>query len=182
MVRKKINIKSKKIIVIILITALLVTGVFAYYLNKNSNSHLNNSGNQTGSINLNPPTEEERQQAEANKKNNDERQNNLRQPSSSNLQIVKPMISTADVSNNNVDVSGLIPELFEKDGICTIELTNNEVVKKTITAVAEGRSTYCPVVSIPKTEFKLKGTWSLKLLYSSSVSSGESDPKQIEIN
>lgn len=175
---------NKKRLSIILLGALLVVlcATYLIFFHKGNSANEQSGTKLTDGVNLNPPTEDERKQAELNKEKNDQLQNGNRQQSDGSKQSVTPVISVADSSGSEVEVAAVIAELFEKDGTCTVSLSKNEVITRQVSAVAEGRSTYCPIVKVPKDEFKLKGAWKVEVTYESSFSKGKSEAREVIVN
>ena len=135
--------------------------------------------NNSGEINLNPPTKEDKARVDANKQRIvAEEQNNSQQ----SKKVAKPTITYIDDRNGNYGVAGYVSGVFEDGGICSYVFTNGSSTKsKESTAISNVSYTTCPPISIEKNELSPKGTWRIVLKYTSVSSSGDSEAKVIEV-
>lgn len=176
-------LKNKKLLYSTLaIFLVLCLGFAGYLFIKPDSKQSANSNNFEDGTNYSAPTQEEKNQADQNKDKND---TPVATPemATNEKQTVKPTITVANSLGDMTEAAAAITNIFEKDGLCTFIYKNgSEIVEKKTEAVAEGRSTFCPIIQLPNSEFKTKGIWELTVDYESSFSSGESDVRQIEIN
>lgn len=174
--------KNKKYTLITSLTIFMVALIiFGYlFINRSTTKETNNNSATDSSPVLTPATDEEKQQAEDNKKNNDS-QDSTRSTNTTSSNNIKPLISVLENDGQQITVAGYIPELFEKDGLCTVSLTNGETISRQVQATPEGRATYCPTITIPISGFKNKGIWKVNIDYKSLTSLGTSESKDIEI-
>lgn len=89
------------------------------------------------------------------------------------------ILSFASIQNDTVSVGGYITNVVEDGGSCLYMFAkNNEVIKKTAATMQNPTSTSCATVNFPASELA-SGTWQVALLYSSSLSEGTSNTKDI---
>lgn len=180
---------SKKPILLVIIAAVLIIGVFiAYKSQRNANQPA--SGADTTSvekIDLSPPTQEELKETADHKENLGSTPSTNTPPAAQpgGRNAVKPVITFADQTNNNtsLEVSSFIPSVVEEGGECTFTATkDSQTVTKKLGTLRSASSTSCKNFVIPSSEFAAKGSWKITVAYSSSVSYGVSDTSTVEIN
>jgi hypothetical protein len=102
------------------------------------------------------------------------------QTTSSGKRAVNVSLSYADIRNGTVTASGGVTNITEDNGTCTYSFVNGSlVVTKTSTTLVNPTSTTCKTVSFPSTELSSNGTWKVTLSYSSTISEGTSNQKDI---
>jgi hypothetical protein len=179
-----IKTKKSKVIIGLVIVLLLIGGLVIYSYRKDRQStQITSVGVVKPDINFDPPTEEEKKQAEDNKSRLIEKESqNQTQPSPDNKASVVPEITIAEVSGEFVEVGSYVPGIFENNGSCIAKFTrNSHTITRQVQSVAEGRATYCPLIKVPLNEFSEKGSWQVKVTYSSAVYSGTSSERSIEV-
>lgn len=173
------RLKNKKTLIIIILVLACAAGFAAY----NAMRDTQPQSNFTEGVNLNPPTQEELDQADQNKADND-KDSETRSENQVTSQTIIPEVTVSEVTPTDVEAAGVVQNIFEKDGTCIFifSSSSNEVIEKRIAAVAEGRSTYCPLVVVSKQDFKPLGLWDVKIKYESSFSNGVSATRQLDVN
>lgn len=90
-------------------------------------------------------------------------------------------IITLDVVDGAVEASGIVPEVVESGGRCTLTLTHDGSSVSASTAASDGReSTFCGLVSIDAASLTA-GVWSAVLSYHSDSTTAESAPSQVRV-
>lgn len=183
----KIKKYNKKAIIIGLVALLLVAGVTFILLKQRNNKSETTPAisAQQETINLEPPTAEDKQSVDENKQriiNEQEKAANQPTPPAGSTKTVTPIIAFAEQSGSVVEVSSYVNGIFEDGGKCTARFIKNALsITKEVTATKEGRSVFCPLFSIPASEFAEKGMWSVTVSYSSPSASGSSEAKAVEV-
>lgn len=102
------------------------------------------------------------------------------QTSTSGKQIVNVVLTSVGISNGVINASGMVSNLVEEGGTCTYIFTNNgQTVSKTSTTSTNPTSTTCSRITFSADELPAKGTWNVKLSYSSAKAEGTSSEKEI---
>lgn len=124
----------------------------------------------TGTINMDPPTEEEKKAGDEQKdKIVYEQQNPPKATDTASIVIVD-----ASQYNNAVEVRAFINNRIDQDGTCTVTFTKGSAtVTRTRTATPDASTSQCGLFSIPTGEFAGKGTWNLTVSYASGSAKGE---------
>jgi hypothetical protein len=180
---KVLQTKKIKIIAGLVIILLIASGLILYNNRANQQAELTSVEEQSElNVDYAPPTDEEKQQAEDNKSRLVVGDKDQTPPSSTNKAPVTPEITFAEVSDDLVEVGSYVPSIFENNGNCTVIFTKSTLsVTRKVYSVAEGRSTYCPIVKIPLDQFSEKGVWQVKVTYDSDVYKGVSAERSIEV-
>lgn len=80
-----------------------------------------------------------------------------------------------------VEVSGIVPEVVEGDGTCTLTLESQGVVlDASATATPGTESTYCGLLRVDDARLTA-GTWAVRLSYDSPSSRGVSDVTNLDV-
>ena len=135
--------------------------------------------NNSGDINLDPPTKEDRSRVDANKRRIvTEEQKNSQQ----NTINVRPVITYVDDKSDKYSVAGYVGGVFEDGGKCSFLFSNGSVEKiRYSTAISNVSYTTCPSIEIEKGELVPKGVWRIVLYYKTPTSSGNSEARTIEV-
>jgi hypothetical protein len=175
----KIKQSSKKILVLVALLILLGGLVLTWkVINKSESPNIDT----VETINFDPPTQEEIQSIDENKERivQEDKQHNSTTPSGTK-NTVKPLITSAEQYKENIEVSSFVPNIFEDGGKCTATFSKGSFqFTKEVTAVKEGRAVYCPLLSVPVSQFQEKGEWNVSITYDSSLSYGISDISKFE--
>lgn len=181
------NKKNYKKIVVFSILVLLIAGglVFAFVSKKQTAS--DDSGKATGtingpnSINLDPATENDI-------KENDQRKEDLTKDQeagsndTTNPKIVKPIITSSEIYENNAEVVSRVPNILEESGKCTLTLTKgSSKVEQSKNAVPNVSEMSCGLIKIPTSKLS-SGNWSVVVSYSSKKYSGKSDITNLKVD
>lgn len=178
------NTKKFKYIILFIVLLILAIATFFLYRDRQSDSTstptINNSSDQASNVNYDPPTEQDKQEAEDNKQRIIEKSE---QTNSSDNPSVIPAITYAGVYDSDVEVGGYVPNIFEEGGTCTATFTRegSSSISKTVNAVRGANSVDCPQITLPTSQFPIKGTWSVVLSYKSSSVAGSSVARNVEI-
>jgi hypothetical protein len=98
---------------------------------------------------------------------------------SSGKQSVYVLMTYASIQNDIVSASGFVSNISESNGTCTyIFKKGTAEIDKTSSSLQNPTSTTCSTISFPSAELS-SGTWTVKLIYSSSTSYGESNTRNI---
>lgn len=90
-------------------------------------------------------------------------------------------IITLVVADGLVQGSGIIPDIVESGGECTLTISRGGIVRGESVAASSGReSTYCGLVTIA-TDGLESGTWDAVLSYRSLTTEGESAPTKVQV-
>lgn len=180
----KTKYTSKKVLVLVILALVVGLGAFMWVKSNNKNSSSTNPSD--NNVNYSPPTEEEKQDANNNKQRiveEDEKLNNGTGTPADTKKSVKPVITSAEQYQNNVEVSVLVSSIFEDGGTCTASFSKgSSQFSNQVAATKEGRSVYCSLISVPANQFPEKGEWSVSVTYNSASSYGVSDAKKFEVN
>ena len=127
-------------------------------------------------VNLNPPTEEEKQQAEDHKKDLSNPPTSKPPTTPSGKTQVTPVITSATQNEVRAFVQGVI----EDGGTCSAILTKGpSSITKTSSGIANVSYTTCQPIDISGS--LTKGTWTLKVSYSSAKAEGSSASQTLEV-
>lgn len=183
----KIKKLNKKLLLVTL-TILLVIGGASYLLLKKNNNNSQQTAQSSATeeaLNLNPPTAEDAQQVDENKQriiNEQENAATQPPPPAGTKKNVTPNISFAEQNGSTIEVGSFVSGIFENGGTCTAKFSRGSLsVAKTVAATPEGNSVYCPLFSVPTSEFSQKGEWSVVVSYSSAAASGSSEARKFEV-
>lgn len=161
------------------ISLLIAGGVFAY--NKTRQSKVVDVSN--GTINYDPPTEEEQKSGDKRKEeivNNDE-PSAPTQPSDQ-TKSASVIITDAGQYDNVIEVRAFIPDHYQ-DGTCTITFRRgSQTVSKDTPAYRDATTTICTNPLFERSEFPSAGDWQVTVSYKSAGATGQSETKTIKIN
>ena len=97
----------------------------------------------------------------------------------SNKQIASVVMTYASIQNETASASGFVSNVTEDGGVCTYVFTKGSLeVKEVSSPMSNPTSTTCSTVNFPASQLS-SGLWSVKLVYSSTSSYGESSAKEI---
>lgn len=174
--------QRNKILVAVAVALVLLFGTILFLRRTTSNFEEHPQALESQeTVNYGPATEEEKQQAINNKKRIGEEQAGNQLPTGAK-RIVKPTINFVEQNGNQVELGAFVPGVFEDGGQCKASFTKDgNTISKMVIASKEGSATYCPIISIPVSEFPEKSEWSAVISYDSPSSSGVSDSSKFEI-
>ena len=176
--QKKSKNNSLIIVSIVVIILVLAGGLFWYKTRDNVSNNTNNSQPSDGSLNLNPPTEQEIKETQQ-FKDELEKGNNSQQTkpnSTDGINQINPVI----VSISDSEVTGYIPGIFEEGGTCTATFTKDSESKEfTSTGFGNVSNTNCEPIAVSGLS---KGSWTVTLSYESMTSKGTSEQSTLEVN
>jgi hypothetical protein len=183
--KANIQRKRKRVIpiAIAIIAILLIAGAIAFYFfgdklfNSNGSTDGNSAPNDTNTVNLDPPTQQEVDESQQGKQDiidNDDKD--------TDTDSVEVGVASAFNTGEVLDIRAFVPGVIEGDGKCTATLTrNNLTVTRTVDAFIDARTTQCRANAIPLSEFSQSGIWNLVVSYQSSKHSGTSSKMEVEI-
>lgn len=179
---KKINKgKNKKILFSFLALLVIIGGIL--YIKVIDSSKDDVALQDT--VNYEPATETEKKETDQHKdelvRRMDEEQQQAEQPSAK--KSVQPVISFWGQSQPGADleIGGFVPGVIEDGGKCLLRLEKQgKRVEASLDGKKDASSTSCSVFTVQSTQLS-KGTWDIVLDYSSSTSSGTSQPVTIEV-
>lgn len=170
----KVNFRSKKFIIAVIIAALLISGsAFAYVATRDDdkkNEDVTANGPESESIgtsyDINPATEEEKRESEQHKDAIVEQQNQPA-PQPGQKKQVSVVITSADANSINAYVSGVL----EDGGTCTATLTKgSQKIDRTSSGFSNVSTTNCSPIA---PNFPSGGTWTVTVSYSSASAEGK---------
>lgn len=177
--KKRAN--KKRAVLLLALLILLTALAFAGYKYMNRNSAPTKPATEEA-INYTPATEEEKAEADKRKEELANQQNQTPTPPG-NQKTVTPIITDAGQYEDKVEVRAYIPGVLENGGKCTHTFKQGSAqVTRTVDAQAGPQTTQCEPIGIPVSEFPSRGTWVLTISYSSSSSTGTSEPQNVEVN
>lgn len=89
---------------------------------------------------------------------------------------------TLDVVGDRVEASGMLPEVVEEGGSCTLTLTMGSATRTVGGGTATGpESTFCSLLTVPTSELAA-GEWTAVLSYSSAAHSGASPASTVNVS
>ena len=160
--------------------AILAIGVFAAYRITRDKS----PQQAEGYINYGPPTEQEKSAGD-NKKTEiveNEQQPNDDEQTDGNKKQATVTITDAAQYDDIIEVRSFISNHLQ-DGTCTILFTQgSQKLERQTPAFADASTTICTNPLIKASDFPVKGTWQVKVSYSSTNAVGESASQAVEIN
>ena len=187
-IRIKQTTNKKTIVIIAILLLLLVLATIGYLLFKNSNfGNIFKSGNApisqskesdrpVNDVDYSGPSETDIEESQNGKKNIEEND------STTNSSSVPVAVSFADVVDNNVEIRAFIPGVIEGTGKCTATLNQGaQTIQRSSDAFIDASSSQCDPIYIPVSELPSKGTWSLVVVYTSSLHTGKSDPLEVKL-
>lgn len=137
-----------------------------------------------GPINYGPPTEAEKQDSESHKDAPSDKTGENSPSQTHGQKTVEVAITTWTQKDNNIQVNGFVSGVVEDGGVCTLTLTSSTTgkqVSSSRSAVANATNTSCGASTIAVSRLS-PGEWQAVLSYSSSTSTGKSDPLQLEVH
>ena len=165
----------------VVVMALLATGIY-FLSNRPSNKNAAQEDSSSETINMDPPTEEEKAAADQQKDKNinrDETDKNT-PPPTKNAQLY---ITDASQYDDTIEVRAYVSNVYEDNGTCKATFTQGgNSVSESSTAFKDATTTQCGTINIPRSKFPSSGQWQLVVHYSSSQSSGKTEPQQVTIN
>lgn len=94
------------------------------------------------------------------------------------------MISYAGQTNQTIQVSSYVSNVFEDGGTCTLTLTKgNSTVTRTVQGVANVSYTTCPTFSIENSGHSAlaAGSWNIVVSYKSAAFNGSSETRTVDV-
>ena len=180
------KIKSKKLLATLVIAAILLVGagtVFALQLTHPKAQPVASPDSKINKVNYGPPTKQEQAAGDAQKEQDIARQKAIDQsPTPSTAQVVVTDASYQQFDGNVVEIRAYIANIYEDGGQCTATLTlNGQAVTQTSTGFKDVKTTQCPTISIPRTNFPLAGNWQVIVKYTSTAVTGQSNPQTVVV-
>lgn len=182
--QKAILGKNKKRVAVIFTVLLLfsVGGVFVWVKHKNpqtdSKSYIGKDG-----VNYGPPTATDKKETEEHKQDIGSKQPIQNEPSqdSNPANQANVTITYLKYTNNAVTAGGIVSNVFEDGGQCTLTLTKNgQTVSSSSTGSTDVNKTTCPQITISKDKLS-SGSWSAILSYSMNNTKGASQAQNINV-
>jgi len=181
----KIKKPSKKVLVVIL-ASLVVLGAGAtsyWFLVRDSSSNVPGNGSGEPPVNLEPATEEDQQRADDNKQRivDQAAQVGNQQGNSSSKKNVAPIITYSGQYGSVVEVGAEVA-VFENSGTCIAVFTlGGSKVTRSVQAIQNVNRMSCPVMSVPVSELNPKGEWTVVVSYDSGTTVGASNPSKFRV-
>lgn len=163
-----------------IVFCLLMLVVLFWILNKTADQN-NQPNNTKNGINYAPPTEEEKQEAVQHKQDISQKIDPQSKPSSnpaSDSNQASVVITSLFVENGKVRGAGIIGNIFEEGGTCTLTLTKgSEKLSGTSQGIQDVNKTTCPPIYIKASG----GQWAAVMSYNLQGVSGTSPPQTINV-
>ena len=177
----------KRLLAVVFVVLLVTVGLLVYAhiakvwpfsVKENTTSSTPTGTDST--INYSPPTEQEIQEGQEAKKHLKEEQEEAPQnPTTKSPANVG--ISFADVEQGNVEIRAFTTSVIEGSGKCTATLTlGSQRITKTSAGFIDSSSTLCRPIYIPVASLE-KGTWSVRVAYTSPTHTGSSEAVEVTI-
>lgn len=95
---------------------------------------------------------------------------------------VTPVITSASVIGDHLDVDAAVNGIVDENGQCTLELSTprGDALSISVTAFPDAASTICEPFSVPVSSL-VSGTWRLTVSYSSAFHHGISPTSTVEV-
>lgn len=175
--KTKRSITNKAIIAVLALV--VIAGAGYWFLQKDNK--IDDNG-----INYGPPTEVEKKEADENKDRVTERikleEEAASKPPTSTKKEVTPLITRAAENDNQIEVIGYVPGIFEEGGTCSAVLTKDGAqVKSSSTGFGNVSTTGCAPIRIALSEFKSSGEWTVVLTYDSNAAAGTSVKGSVKV-
>lgn len=179
------NTNHKKILAVLSILLLFSVGSFAYFRMFSSNETTSvDVPKGEDIINLSGPTELEKQNAQEAKKTaieEEEKRNDSPILTDDGKRSVTPVVTYGGQYNNQIEVGGYVPGVFEDGGTCTLTLEGNGTSQsKVVTGTKGASSVDCPVMVVSRDSLSV-GVYQAIITYSSNTSKGSSTAYSIEV-
>ena len=135
-----------------------------------------------GEINYGPPTEEEKRETEQFKESLGNESSPSQPPPPGQKQSVTPVISSwGQPDNQDVEVSGYVPGVFEEGGTCTVNMEKDgQKVAASKLATLSAQNVSCGFISVNRAQLS-PGKWRITLSYSSTSAEGTSTAVDLEV-
>lgn len=178
---------KKSLIISVVVVAVIALSYFATaYATKLPPFATESTTESIDGVNL-EKSETEKAAAEALKENPEDKiQNNQNDTPStpakdaSGKQEANVLLTNAGIYNGTVSTGGMVTNVTENSGECVYEFTQgSQKITKSTSTLVNPTSTTCKTVSFPASELTSAGTWKVTLVYTSAVSSGTSNSKDI---
>lgn len=178
--------KKKYIIVVaVLVIVLAIAGASYALISRNTPDSSTDTTNTPGSVNYNPPTDQETDSSQDGKKdstdgNKDDENSNGDTPSQKKTAQVG--IANTYKTSNSLEIRAFTPSVVEGTGTCTATLIKGSLsVSKSAEAFIDASTSQCRVITIPLSEFGEKGAWTLTVTYSSPAYAGTSSTWDVQL-
>jgi hypothetical protein len=182
---KKNRVKKLHVISLIILL-LLASGLVYVYSQQDSADDMSND---SSTVNLEPPTEEEQAAGDEIKDEVVEPdQNPVEKPpqtgnsADSNDKKINVVITDASQYGSDIEVRAFASNHIE-DGTCTITFSKagQQTIQKEVQARADASTTICSNLTINRSEFPTGGEWSVVVSYNSQNAKGSSNSQIIKI-
>jgi hypothetical protein len=181
---KKFREHQSRILLAALGAIVLIAGTGLLYHRYNKSQAPGQPGvNGQPTINYGPPTATEKQEGEQHKQDliDRERQQNQNNPPGQK-KTVTPTITFAGLYEGKIEVSAFIPGIYEEAGTCTLTATQgSHRLTREVISFGNVNNTNCQTFSVERSAFPATGSWQIVVSYSSTISSGTSTPKTVEV-
>ena len=94
---------------------------------------------------------------------------------------VDVVIITADVQADGLEVTGIVTEQTDPEGVCALAVSMGEITRTVeATVTTTNGNSYCPLMVVPRSDLSA-GAWQVVLGYRSATLTGESSPVTVEV-
>lgn len=94
---------------------------------------------------------------------------------------VDVVIITADVQADGLEVTGIVTEQTDPEGVCALAVSMGEITRSVEAPVTTTNgNSYCPLMVVPRSDLSA-GAWQVVLGYRSATLTGESSPVTVEV-
>lgn len=178
--------RSKRLFLSVFIVVLITVFMVTFMIKDSLFDKQVSTDNQTSSVEVSPPTEEDQKRVDEykqdldaqNKTEKTSQQQSVASPGSKYQ--VTPVIISLSQSNDIISVNGFINGIVEDGGTCTVTLSkDSEKITQDSVGFNNASTTNCSPINISTRELSRSGEWSAILSYDSKMSAGVSEIKSI---
>lgn len=124
----------------------------------------------------------EKTPSEKNKNNQTDQPDAPSVDSQTGLQQANVLVTSVDVLDGSVRVSGFVSDIVEDGGVCTYIFTNGSTTfTKESTTLPSPTSISCRTLTISVDEFPSVGSWNVSIRYKSDYSTGTSSQRMFKL-
>ncbi len=183
MINNKLKNNKKKVLIPILLLAAIILCLVVYFSNRQSKDNkVSPVPLKAGSVNYDPPTDQEKKDAEDHKDDLAKQYENSQVQNSGKKTVTPVITSSSSQSSTPITINTYVPGIVEDSGTCNlIFISGSKTISKTVNAFANVSNTNCEPVLIQKSEFNGISKWTLSVSYTSSSAEGISAKQDMEI-
>lgn len=179
----RIKQKSSKrtlITVLIILTLLIGASIAAFIYN---DAQQPPEPRDEGSINYDPPTQEEVEESQDAKKQLSENENKKPEVDpETKKKVAQVGVANTYTSDDSLEIRAFTPTVVEGGGTCTAKLTKGSaIISGSSEAFVDASTSQCRPIIIPLSKFPQAGVWKLTVTYESTNYSGASPSMDVQL-